>query len=438
MKILVISRSPWRKDNSFGNSYSNIFNGVDDVKIANIYLADGIPEYDPQVVSYYQVSEHDMLKSIYKRNMAPVGREVSAENYAQHTIESTDDLANDKSYDGLISMAKRKRWAVLYMMRELVWRLGHINTEGILAFVENFSPDIIFLPFYYAKYVDRLCLLVKQHYNIPIVLEASSDIYSLKQISFDPFFWINRFSIRRMIRKVVNESEMMFVISEKMKKDYSKFLGLRCELLYKMPDIGRRQFEYNTIHNPIRFLFTGNIEAGRWKSLTILAESLKNIGIGRLDIYTQNPITKEIRNKLDIPNVSSIHPPISQQQVINLQNNADVLIHAESFKLANKLDVRYAISTKIMDYLSVGRCILAIGPKDVASIEYLSDSGAALIANNADDVQDIIEIIKEKPEVILKYAQKGYDFINNTLDVIQLKKEFRAQLQAIIDNYYAK
>ena len=44
MRILVISRSPWRLDNSFGNTYSSIFRNMKDVEIANIYLSDGTPE----------------------------------------------------------------------------------------------------------------------------------------------------------------------------------------------------------------------------------------------------------------------------------------------------------------------------------------------------------------------------------------------------------
>ena len=36
MKILVLSSTPWTNDNSFGNSFSNIFEGIEDVEIANI------------------------------------------------------------------------------------------------------------------------------------------------------------------------------------------------------------------------------------------------------------------------------------------------------------------------------------------------------------------------------------------------------------------
>ena len=66
MKILVISRTPWRLDNSFGNTYSSIFSKIDDIEIAHIYLADGLPETEKVVKEYYQISESKIIKTFFK------------------------------------------------------------------------------------------------------------------------------------------------------------------------------------------------------------------------------------------------------------------------------------------------------------------------------------------------------------------------------------
>ena len=44
MKILIVSNSPWRNENSFGNSFSNIFEGIPDLEIANVYCKYGTPK----------------------------------------------------------------------------------------------------------------------------------------------------------------------------------------------------------------------------------------------------------------------------------------------------------------------------------------------------------------------------------------------------------
>ena len=47
-KILVVSCTPWNANNSVGNTYANLFDGMDDCVIAHIYCADGA-DNDPKV-----------------------------------------------------------------------------------------------------------------------------------------------------------------------------------------------------------------------------------------------------------------------------------------------------------------------------------------------------------------------------------------------------
>ena len=60
MKILILAPYPWRKDNSFGNSYSSIFGKIDNIEIAHVFLYNGTPDYEPNVVRYYQIPEQEV------------------------------------------------------------------------------------------------------------------------------------------------------------------------------------------------------------------------------------------------------------------------------------------------------------------------------------------------------------------------------------------
>ena len=45
IRILTITYTTWREDNNLGNSYSNIFKGMDDrLEFASIYFKDTMPE----------------------------------------------------------------------------------------------------------------------------------------------------------------------------------------------------------------------------------------------------------------------------------------------------------------------------------------------------------------------------------------------------------
>lgn len=428
MRILIVSRSPWRLDNSFGNTYSSIFRDMKDIEIANIYLADGTPEFEPNVKAYYKVSEKEMVNSIKHPFLS---KKVGCLAYA----EKAGDVVQVEKDENYMAMGKKKRWPIMFITRDLIWKYGAIDYAGIDAFVEEFKPDIIFLPYYYAVYVFRVALHIKEKYNLPMTGEAALDIYSLKQLSFDPFYWINRFHIRKWIRRAAKASASLYLISEKMRKDYSKYLGLPCKILYKIPDFSRKQSDYTAVGNPVRFLFTGNIGANRWKTLSLLAFALKANSWGHLDVYTATPLTDDIKMALNVDGYSEIHDPVTQEQVKVLQNEADVLVHAESFDLANKLLVRYSISTKIMDYLCMGRAILGIGPKDVASIEYLKDNDAAMVATDPEEMNNLVKRLKEDTNLLMDYSKKGLAFAMTQMNAEEMKMSLYNDMKAVIDEY---
>lgn len=431
----MLSQYPWNKENSFGNTYSSIFGKLDNVEIAHVYLMSGKPDYEPVVKKYYSISENAVISSFIKRDKKhAIGKEVYIDN--QEVSDKSQSTRKERAwYEKVLSLGKRKHWRWMFWLRELAWKYGNINYEGLIDFVHDFKPDLFFLPYSQIFYTNRLALYIKAKTDIPMVMEMAMDHYSLKRVSYSPLFWIDRFAKRRMIRKLAGQSEKMYVISKKLKDELENSLGIPCRVLYKTPDTDRAAAPYKGAGKDVKFLFTGNIYSNRWKSLAMLAEVLKKKEFGKLDIYTATPITSAIKKSLDIEGCSELHPPVSQEEVIRLQNEADVLVHVEAFDKYNKSLVRCAISTKIMDYLSVGRCILAIGPADISSIEYLSDNNVALIADSEKELENVIDRMQRSPSVIAEYAQSSKDYTNTYLDATRIRQDFYDDLQEVIEKY---
>lgn len=441
MKILMLSQYPWKKENSFGNTYSNIFGKIEGIEIAHIYLMDGRPDYEQVVTRYYQIPEKEVMRTCLKpwKKYKGAGHSVSIDVFDDGYAVDTSKLetkSNNSLYERLLGFGKRHHWNLMFFARELAWKIGKVDYEGLMKFIEDFKPDLFFLPFSNLYYTNRLALFIKNHYDVPMVMEMAMDHYSLKRVSYNPLFWLDRFGKRRMIRKLSNKSEKIYVISKRLKEELEGSLDIPCEVLYKIPDEKRSSTVYETINKPIRFLFTGNIYANRWRSLKLLADTLKETSAGKLDIYTANPITAKINAALNIEGVSEIHKPVSQEKVIELQNEADVLVHAEAFDKANKLLVRCAISTKIMDYLSVGRTILAIGPSDIASIEYLNINHLAMIANSRAQLQNVLNSIVNNPDILLDYSKRGKCYVESTLNAQLLREQLRNSLITVIAEYH--
>ena len=438
MKILILSNYPWKNNNSFGNTYSSIFGKVPNTEIAHIYMFDGNPDYVPNVTKYYQIPECDVIKSLFSFfGKKRAGKRV----VVSEVTEGSNTVNNAKPtslYNKLLSLGKRHHWGLMFLARELAWKFGHVNYDGMMDFVNEFKPDIFFLPYSNVYYTNRIALYIKRHYDIPMVTEMEMDHYSLKRVSWNPIFWLDRFGKRKMIRKLVGQSEMMYAISQKLRDELEESLKIPCKVLYKTPDLNKLYIPYNRQGNQIKFLFTGNIYANRWKSLAMLAHCLEEEQIGRFDIYTSTPLSKGMRRALNIPGISEIHPPVSQNEVVELQNSADVLVHAEAFDKYNKSLVRCAISTKIMDYLCVGRCVLAIGPSDISSIEYLADNDVALVADSKQHLAEIVTQIKNNKEIISKYAAKGRHYVEKEFDENKIRSAFYNELKQISDNYSYK
>ena len=125
MRILVISRTPWNNDNSFGNTFSNLFEGMQDVEIFNVCCQNG--KMSNQVVkSAFQMTDKAVLRSIVKRK-SKTGWVISQSN------EATENELNQQ----VSVQATKKRKTTSLMIRDLIWRLGNWKkNKEFLQFLE--------------------------------------------------------------------------------------------------------------------------------------------------------------------------------------------------------------------------------------------------------------------------------------------------------------
>lgn len=378
IKILVISNTPWRMDNSFGNTFNAFFEGAQDFEIANIYCRAGEPDEYAPVSKAFQITEHSLIANLLNSH-SPSGHVVTTRSASAPT-EST-----------AFNAARKRRWQLLFWARDLIWKIGRWESKELVEFVDTFDPDVLFLPVYYSNYLCDIDSWAIGHCDIPVFTHISDDIYSLRQINISPLFWIDRVMKRHKIKKVVNQSNCLYVISEIQRSDYQMAFSTPVKVIKKGFVFGEDYLGWEGRPRPIKLLYAGNIGTGRWRSLadiTSLVSSLNNKEIRvTFDVYTPTPIDGQMKNAFEGKTGVSIHGPISAGEVVALQRAADVLIHVESFKTSEKLAVRQSLSTKIPDCLKLGKCILAYGPEDVASIDYLVQSNSAVVATDAQSLE---------------------------------------------------
>ena len=70
MRILIISNSEWDKNNSFGNTFNNFFDGIENIEFANIYCREGNPN-TALCHKFLKISDKDLAKYLIDKKHHP-------------------------------------------------------------------------------------------------------------------------------------------------------------------------------------------------------------------------------------------------------------------------------------------------------------------------------------------------------------------------------
>lgn len=401
MKILIISNSPWRSDNSFGNSFSNIFEGIDNIEIANIYCKYGQPQNN--VVSrYFQITEKSLINNLLKGK--PSGKEVF-----QTQEEKTDIDDGEAAFNKM----KRHKTIPMFWAQAMVWKIGRWKSPELIKFVDDFKPDLLFIPIYYSHYLHDINRFILKRFNIPAIGYVSDDVYTLRQFSLSPLYWLDRLILRPKMKKVFSWCKTVYVISETQRKEYAEVFGDKFKVLTKCADFSdENKPAFKAPDAVMRIIYAGNVSRGRFKILSKLAAAIKAVNSDKarfiLDIYTATPLTEKQKALLSVEGCSELHPPVSYDQIRQLQSEADILVHAEAFDLKERLAVHQSFSTKIVDYIASNRCILAIGSDECASIQYFIDNDCAAVAKTPDEIILRLNELYENRDLLNAFADRAW------------------------------
>ena len=401
MRILFVSSSPLRKEISIGNTFLNLFSGIEDAELASVYTRAGKP--DAAISQSFCITEKMIIKNL-------LGKGCAGERVARTPSELNVDLPVSDSKS--VSFAKKHRWTVLFWLQAFVWRIGRWKTKELRNFIEEFQPDIVFTVLSSTTFLNRLILHVQNVAKVPLVLYAWDDNYSMKRIMLSPLRWIHHFINRKMMRKVVKNADLLYTISEVQKTDYEKAFRRECKVLTKGADFSGELPLKKDYNAPLQLLYTGNIGLKRWKSLAHIANVLEKINQdtmkAQLRIYSGNVLTKKMSKALNKGESSCFMGSVPADEVAALQASADILVHVEPTDLKNKFSVRQSFSTKLVDYFHQAKAIVAYGPEDVASIAHLIKNEAAIWADTESELELKLREICAHPEILNACALKAW------------------------------
>lgn len=414
-KVLAISLNAWRTDSGI-HTQTDLFKFWDPERVAQIYTRSDMPD-TPVCNRFFQISENAVIYSVLNRK--PVGKEVQ-----NGTVANQKALEEEKKL--YVHAQKRKNW-LLTLVREAVWSCGKWKTQALDQFVQNFDPDVYFIPIYPVIYTAKIQRYIMKKFPKPCVCYLWDDNYSYLNCGWNVFAYIHRFLLRRQVRKIAKNCDAMFAMTKMEAEDTDRHFGTNSIVLTKGVDYSQLQFAEKAVSKPIKMVYTGKLHIGRASSLVAISKALKEINkagtVATLDIYSPTALDDKTMQWLN-ENGCCYRGVVPKQQVAEIQADADIVVFAESLERKHRYAARLSFSTKLTDYFSSGKCIFAIGDENIAPIAYLQENDAAVIATDYNQVQSQLEKLFADPEKINEYGRKAFDCGKRNHEQTAIKKTF--------------
>ena len=413
-RILITSIPSWNK--KFGsNTWSSLFYFADPSDVANIYIDNKLP--DSEVASrYFNIREIDVIKSNFQRNL-PIGKETAC-NLSESAYPANNSTISErhKSETGLLETIRttltKRHWKIFQWVREVLWKTGKWNSPELKKFISDFDPDVFVFSIESYLYFNRLNEYIIDHFKpSKVIAYMWDDNFTYKQSPHNAVEKIERYFLRKQVKRLIDKSDSVLAIGPKMKKELDAEYKI-CSKIITKPLLSDASFIPYKAHTPIRLLYTGKLIIGREQTIAKLVRAIQTINSDGikviLDIYTTTDLSAKRREQLEIPGCCVLHPPVPQNKVFELQRQADVLIFPESLDCRN-LSARLSFSTKLTDYFSAGKCIWAIGNADLGPIDYIRTEDAGLVSSDESSIQETLKLIVNNPDIITEFARKSFE-----------------------------
>jgi hypothetical protein len=295
------------------------------------------------------------------------------------SITSKNNFSNPEHKDKIFNLNRIKKSEFARLLRELFWKLARIDRASLLNWVKKFSPEVIFFCAGDSLFAYDIYDLVSEYSSSAKKVVYITDDYIMPRFRFDPAWWLRRNVIYSKMRTAVQDSDIFFTISEEMRDEYKKIFGKDSFLAFNMPKKMKIENFKKENRSDLILAYTGGLHFKRWESLALLAEIIKRFNKNNsrniiLKIYSCSVISDNIKSKLNIHGSSKFCGELDERGVRFVLNDADILVHVESFDRKCIESTRLSVSTKIFEYLDVGNKILAIGPSNIASMKFLKEN----------------------------------------------------------------
>lgn len=430
-KILIISHNPFSKTQNNGKTLAAFFNGWPIENLAQLYLT--LDNVNMDICNnYYRISDIGVLKGFLKH--CTVGEVVNDNNFLM--------IKDDKKYYHknkiyiLVRNIFQNKSSFANLIRSFIWnRVKPWESKNLDKWLQDFKPDLIFFQSSNVPAIFNMVLYIKSKYHIPLIVETTDD-YVTPHFSLNPFYLIDVNIMKKKYQNLVSKSECVFAIGDMMAEEYQRRFGGNFKVAMNSIDVNNNSINYSFQSNVNLILtFAGNLGLNRWKTLVKLAKAVDIInsenktGI-KINVFSSSEMNSHIKKKFSKCKCLFFGGYVEGNELEKIRINSDFLIHVESFDSKNKWTTRLSISTKIPEYLLIGRCIIAIGPSDIASIKYIEDNkiGHVIKSKNVKDIKKSLLFLFNDSKLIELYLKNSKQIAHENHCLNKVKEKIQKEI----------
>lgn len=422
LRLLVISNNPFSKTRNNGKTLSSFFKNFPKENIAQLYFSSDDPD-DGSYSNYFRISDLDILKGLILRS--ETGVKVTSSN------NSSKGSTRIRYISHFIKISELMR-----LFRELIWCLGTWNSNELNNWLDSFNPNVVFFCAGDSRFAYKINSYIVKKYNTKSVVYVTDD-YILPRTNFNVFWWIRRALVVNSLKKALIRSQLFFTISEEMKSVYSRIFGKNSKVLMNATKSLLIRNNQQVENELIELVYAGGLHFKRYETLVLLGQAIKRYNKKsvtkkvQLKIYSTVEPSKFIKKKFDAIDSIKYCGSLNSEEIKIVLNSCDFLVHVESFEKKFLNMVRLSLSTKIPEYLSLGKPILAIGPYGISSMNYLKDSAHCIFQK--DRIFENIENLFEDKISVALLSEKAIRKFQVNHDTKKILSNFTSDIRNLIE-----
>lgn len=424
-RVLIVSVNPLSQTNNNGKTIASFFDGYPIDKLAQLYFHRELPN-SPVCERYFRISDEQMVKSFlpWRKLGGPISPVTSLNTFSRPTYLPA-------ALHNWLKMSPFIRW-----VRSWMWMRTSFRQQPLAGWLDEYHPQAIFFCGGDAANLYPKVTAMSKRYGAPIILFITDDYVLGKVPGRNPFRRRLRSLVRHQFHRLWPTTSLVITIGEKMTRVYRERFGMNS--VPAMNGVDRPSNEVRAdLHQPVRLVYAGGLHTRRWESLAALGKALdRQTGLGgpaELHVHTAELPPGAAEAFAECRSIK-VRGFLGAEELAAALAASDILVHVESFDPDAREVTWLSVSTKIPEYFAQGRTVLAIGPADLASIEYIAGEQAGFVASSLSDeaLDAILGQIAADPAERARRSHKGLELVARNHDQTRTRDWLASELRRMV------